>query len=350
MSALRVVVLADPYVPVPPRGYGGIERVLDFLLRGLAARGHEVTLIGHPASAPPGRLIPYGVPPHRGAVPRARELWQAGSAAWREVARAQVLHSFGRLAAIVPVLAMRRVGVVQSYQRELVPWRSVAVASRLAGARLRLTACSRSMLRTIADAGRPGDWRVIPNGVELARYVPSPRVPADAPLVFLGRLEPMKGPHEAIAIARAAGRRLVLAGNRVETGSAAGYFEARLAPALDGEQVRWVGEVDDAQKQALLAGAAALLMPIDWEEPFGIVMAEAMACGTPVIGYARGAVPEVVEDGVSGFVVRTADEAAAAVPRAVALDRGRVWAACERRFGDGAIVTQYEALYREVAA
>jgi len=117
----------------------------------------------------------------------------------------------------------------------------------------------------------------------------------------------------------------------------------------DGD-VDYIGPVDDAQKDELLGQSAALLMPVEWDEPFGIVMAEALACGTPVIGFARGSVPEVVRDGINGFVVRNCDEAARAVPRIDQLSRADVRADCEARFGDASIVSSYEVIYRRMAA
>jgi glycosyltransferase involved in cell wall biosynthesis len=176
------------------------------------------------------------------------------------------------------------------------------------------------------------------------------RVAADAPLVFLGRVERIKGPHHAIAIARRAGRRLVIAGNRVADADDAGFFEREIAPHVDDDAVRYVGPVDDVQKNQLLGGAAALLMPIEWDEPFGIVMAEALACGTPVIGFPRGSVPEVIVDGKNGFRCRDIDEAATAAGRLDGIDRVAVRADAERRFGHDAIVDEYERLYAEMAA
>ena len=185
------------------------------------------------------------------------------------------------------------------------------------------------------------------NGVDVTRYTCQPVVASDAPLIFLGRLDPIKGAHHAIAIARAAGRRLILAGNRVTAGPDVGYFDTSIAPHLDGEHVRYVGEVDDAAKDALLGEAAALLMPIDWEEPFGIVMAEALACGTPVIAFKRGSVPDIVRDGVNGFACATVEEAAAAVGRLGEIDRRRARADCEARFDASVIISQYEQLYED---
>jgi glycosyltransferase involved in cell wall biosynthesis len=343
VKPLRIALTADPYLPVPPRLYGGIERIVDLLARGLAERGHQVVLFAHPESRTAGELVPYGLPPHQGLCRRAAELAQIGTGLLRRSGRLDLVHSFGRLAALAPVLPLRRLPKLQCYQREI-PGRSVALARRASRGSLLFAACSASLIRGHA----PAPWRVVFNGVDLSLYRFVPEVPPDSPLVFLGRLEPIKGVHLAIAIARAAGRRLVIAGNRVETGGAAGYFEREIAPHLDGNTVKWIGPVDDAAKNDLLGSAAALLMPIQWEEPFGIVMAEALACGTPVIGLRRGSVPEVVRDGVNGFVRDTAEEAAAAVPLLAGLDRREVRRDCEARFGADAIVSAYEAVYREM--
>jgi glycosyltransferase involved in cell wall biosynthesis len=188
---------------------------------------------------------------------------------------------------------------------------------------------------------------VIPNAVPIDRYQFAPAVAADAPLVFLGRIEPIKGPEIAVDIARRAGRRLVIAGNVPDAYRR--FFDDAIAPCVDGRQISYVGPVDDAAKNALLGTAAALLMPIQWDEPFGIVMAEALACGTPVVGLARGSVPEVVDDGVTGFVGATVEDLAAAVAKLDAIDRAACRRAAEERYSDAVVVSHYEALYRDVA-
>jgi len=349
MRGMRIAITADPYLPVPPTHYGGIERVIDLLARELARRGHTVTLIAHPASRTTARLIAYGRPPHTGWRARAGELVDVGAALWRLRRDVDVIHSFGRLAALSLVLPLRRLPKIQSYQRDGVSWPNVRRAVALAGPSLVFTACSTSVFRgASADPRVGGEWRTIFNGVDTARYTCRTHVAPDAPLVFLGRLDPIKGAHHAIAIALAAGRRLILAGTRVAGGRDAGYFDRSIAPHIDGDRVQYVGPVDDEAKDRWLGTAAALLMPIEWEEPFGIVMAEALACGTPVIAFARGSVPEVVRAGINGFACRNVDEAVAAVGALGSLDRAAVRADCEARFSGSVIANQYEALYEEL--
>ena len=344
---LRIIVTADPYLAVPPLLYGGIERVIDFLVRGLLHRGHQVTLVAHPDSRTPATLVPYGAGTHWSRTERLTELAQVGRVLLTRIGRTDVVHSFGRLAALSPVLAIRGMGKVQTYQRERVPWGSCAFATQLAGASMRFTACGSHMWQDAANPD-PSRWRTVFNGVELERYPFVASIPGDAPLVFLGRLDRIKGAHHAIAVARRCGRRLVLAGPRATTGADADYFDEAIAPHLGDSAIAWIGPVDDAQKAALLGGAAALLMLVDWDEPFGIVMAEALACGTPVIGFRRGSIAEVVRDGTTGFVCDTEDQAVTAVGQLPRISRAAVRADCASRFASTVIVDQYEALYREV--
>ena len=342
---LRIAMTVDPYIPVPPATYGGFERVVAALVDQFIARDHKVTLFAHPDSRTPARQVPYGSPPHFGVRARATELWQVGSVLWRRRHEYDVVHSFGRLAALTPVLIDRTLPKIQSYGREI-PWSGIARAVRLGGSSVTFTACSDFMWkgRTRQQHGR---WMTVYNGVDLRLYSPTAAVDGDAPLVFLGRLERIKGAHTAIDIARRAKRRLVIAGNRVDSPEARAYFETEIRPHVDGQHVLYVGAVDDHAKNALLGRAAALLMPIEWEEPFGIVMVEAMACGTPVVGFRRGAVPEVVEDGRTGAVVGNAEDALAAIDRVRQLNRLDVRARCERRFGYSVIADAYERLYCE---
>jgi len=160
-------------------------------------------------------------------------------------------------------------------------------------------------------------------------------------------LTPEKGAEAAIRLARGANMPLRIAAKVPRDASR--YVKERIEPHIDGELIRFIGEVRDEQKQAFLANASALLFPIEWPEPFGLVMIEAMACGTPVIAFRRGSVPEVVEDGTSGFVVDGEVEAAAALSRIEDLDRRHVRQAFERRFATRRMTEDYRRIYRKLA-
>lgn len=161
-------------------------------------------------------------------------------------------------------------------------------------------------------------------------------------LVYLGRMIEDKGPHEAVRVARALGMELVMAGGGGD------FFEAEVRPLVDGELVRYIGRVEPAERNELLAGAAALLYPLVYPEPFGLAMVEAMACGTPVAAVGIGAVPEIVEPGVTGALAETPERLVDAVPRALELDRARVAARARERFDYRRMVDDYEALYRRL--
>jgi glycosyltransferase involved in cell wall biosynthesis len=296
-------------------------------------------------------LVPYGAPPHVGTWSRARELWQLGSALVRRRREFDAVFSWGRLAALAPILPDRRLPKIQRYCRNEVPWKGVQRAVRIAGPSISFAGASASVYDELPrQNGCGGRWSTLYDAIDTSAYDLVPSVAADAPLVFLGRLERVKGPHTAIAIAGRAGRSLVLAGNHATTGPEAEYFEREIRPHIDGRRVQYLGPVDDAAKNRLLGRAAALLFPIEWKEAFGIVMAEAMACGTPVIGFPRGSVPEVITDGVTGFVCRDVDAAAEAAGRLAAIDRARVRAECEARFSDRVLVDRMLVLIADAMA
>ena len=194
---MKIAVTVDPYIPIPPERYGGIERVVDFLVRGLVGRGHEVTLFAHPESRVECDLVPYGAPPHVGRSARVRELWQVGSRLYRLRDKIDLVHSFGRLAALLPVLPKRSLPKIQTYQRDVLPRRGIKRAVALAGPSLGLTACATHMYSNQSFAG---DWTTVFNGVDLDKYSFASTVSPDAPLVFLGRVERIKGTHNTITI------------------------------------------------------------------------------------------------------------------------------------------------------
>jgi glycosyltransferase involved in cell wall biosynthesis len=336
---MRVALTVDPEIPVPPEGYGGIERIVDMLARGLAERGYDVTLFAHPESAPPGQLVPW---PGRSSRSRVDTISNAVALARHIAGRSfDLVHSFSRVAYLAPLLPLR-LPKLMTYQRHI-SRRSVRLGTVLSHGTLWFTAISRFLMREVEAIGT---WRLVFNGVPLADYdfCRDPR--SDAPLVFLGRIEEIKGPHLAIEAARRSGVPLVIAGN-VPTEHRT-FFDERIKPHLDGSLVSYVGTVNDDAKKALLGCARALLMPVLWEEPFGIVMAEAMACGTPVIGLNRGAVPEVVADTVTGYVADDVDGLVAAVARLDRIDRRACRTRVEHLFSDRVIIDQYESVYSEM--
>jgi glycosyltransferase involved in cell wall biosynthesis len=211
---------------------------------------------------------------------------------------------------------------------------------------MRFAGASASVYDELSAQGKfGGQWCTLHDGVELSKFSFVSKVSPDAPLVFLGRIERIKGVHTAIAIAKKTGDKLLIAGNRSETHDK--YFEKEIAPQIDNQQISYMGPVDDVQKNLLLGSAKALLFPIEWKEAFGIVLAESFACGTPVIAYPCGSVPEVVKPGVNGFICANFDEAVKAVGRIQEIDRGRVREDCETRFSDRVIVDRLETILME---
>jgi len=338
---LRIALTVDPELPVPPVHYGGIERIVDMLVKELVRRGHDVTVFAHPDSTTAGQLVPW---PGRVSQSRIDTVLNTAKLLSRIlVGSFDLLHSFSRIAYMTPLLPLR-LPKLMTYQRHI-SHRSVKLGNQLSRGTLWFSGISHFLIR---DAASIGTWRMVFNGVPLADFDFSANPGPHAPLVFLGRIEEIKGPHLAIEIARRSGIPLVIAGN--VPAEHRGFFETQIRPHLDGSQVSYVGPVDDKSKNLLLGSARALLMPVLWEEPFGIVMAEAMACGTPVIGLARGAVPEVISDGQTGYVADDVRGLVAAVQRLDRINRADCRARVEQMFSEHAIVGQYEAIYRDMIA
>jgi len=251
---VRILLLMDPVIKVPPDHYGGIERVVADLADRLTLLGHDVTLWAAPGSHVNGTVEPFG---HEGEWTRWSNIRNTVTLAgrfFRGPRRFDVIHNFGRLAYLAPVLA-RDVPKVQTYMRTVDPG-NMATARRLGARRLHYTAVSAA----IRDTGRRGggDWSVIHNCAVPARYTYAGATdPATAPLVFLCRLDRCKGVHHAIAVARRLGRRLIIAGNISPLAHEQAYFDEEIKPLVDGELVAYVGPVGDAAKQTLLGGAAA---------------------------------------------------------------------------------------------
>jgi glycosyltransferase involved in cell wall biosynthesis len=344
-DVLRIAQIAPLYEAVPPAGYGGTERVIAALCNGLERVGHDVTLFAAESSATAARLEAHG-PPLRTRMSR-QELVDVSphlhlrmlEEVYRRADEFDVVHSHLDVWTMPFVGQVRTPSVLTLHGRldsdhvqAIVPlYPDVPLVS--------ISDSQREPLR-----GHDVTWAgTVYNGLDLAHYAESSS-PRGEHLVFMGRISPEKGPATAIDVARRCGRRLQVAA-KVDPMDLA-YFDAEIEPLL-GPDIDFVGEVDEERKPGLLAGAAATLFPSDWPEPFGLVMIESMAAGTPVIALRRGAVPEVVRHGVTGFICDTPDDMVAAVERLDEIDPE----ACRRharRFGIDAMCEGYEAIYRSL--
>jgi glycosyltransferase involved in cell wall biosynthesis len=344
--SLEVAVVAPPWITVPPRGYGGIESAVAEISSALVRRGHHVTLMAAPGSRSPARVVPLLEDEHPGEIGQtlfeidhvARAIDVVEEAA-RHGRPFDLIHDHSGFA-LVAIADRIDVPVLHTLHGPFTP--EASAFYRRHARKFWVTALSRSQLQS-----GPDDLRcvnIIPNPIDLSAWPLRRR--KDDYLLWVGRMTPGKGPHRAIAAARAAGRPLMLAGP-VQAGQEE-FFHRHVAPQIDGEAIRYISEVGGRAKQDLFAGASALLMPIRWPEPFGMVMIEALACGTPVIAFPEGAAPEIVEHGASGFLVDDEDQMAGAVGMLGDLDADRCRAAAQARYDVDLVACAYENAYRRV--
>ena len=339
---MRIAQIAPLAESVPPKLYGGTERVVSWLTDELAELGHEVTLFASGDSQTKAKLVPVCPRALRLAKPR-NDPTAAQSALIEAVARRA--HEFDVVHAHIdwlhlPILIRAGVPFLTTLHGRLdlpglsemiklfpaAPYVSISDNQRipLAGANWLSTVYHGMPEKLLKPSFSPGHY-----------------------LAFLGRLTHEKGAHVAIRIAQATGIPLRIAAKVPRDQRS--YFKEHLEPLVDGKNIQLVGEVDDRRKQDFLENAAALLFPIDWPEPFGLVMIEAMACGTPVIAFRAGSVPEVIEDGVTGFIVKSEEEAVRAVGLVEKLKRRKIRQIFQRRFTARRMANDYVDIYRQLA-
>jgi glycosyltransferase involved in cell wall biosynthesis len=340
---MRIAQLAPLAESVPPKLYGGTERVVAWLTDELVELGHEVTLFASGDSRTRGDL--HAVWPHALRLGRRRTDPNAAFALLLE-SIAKRAGDFDIIHAHIdwlhlPLLSQLGVPFLTTIHNRL----------DLPGLPDVVRAFPQAPFVSISDQQRlplpEANWSgTIQHGLPTNLFRPS--YEQGSYLAFLGRLTVEKGPEDAIRIANAVGKSLRIAAKipRAETT----YFKKHLEPHIDGNKIQLIGEVNEAKKQPFLANAAALLFPIDWPEPFGLVMIEAMACGTPVIAYRSGSVPEVIDDGITGFIVENEDEAIRAVKEVTRLDRRKVRARFEQRFSAQRMAREYEKQYRKLVS
>lgn len=346
---MHIGLVAPPWTPVPPPLYGGIELVVDELARGCDAAGHDVTLFTTGDSTCPverrwalarseGNRIGMAVPELRHAA-----------AAYAALGDCDVIHDH-TLAG--PLLAAARSSGLQQrppvvttvhgpLDGELADLYGAVAPS------VSVLCISRAQRRSASELPVA---RVIHHGIDPAKFTPGKGAGDDEGpyCLFLGRMAPDKGAHRAIAVARDAGVRILLAAKMRED-TEVRYFTDVVEPTLGPDAV-YLGEVAHEHKLHLLANAVALLFPIRWNEPFGLVMLEAMACGTPVLAFPTGAAPEVVDHGVTGMLCADETEMAAALESIAAIDRAACRAAVEGYFSSARMVAEHVAFYESLAA
>jgi glycosyltransferase involved in cell wall biosynthesis len=341
---MRIAQIAPLHECVPPRLYGGTERVVSFLTEELVHQGHDVTLFASGDSQTSAKLVRCCDMALR-FNPAVRDSLPYHLIMLDEVRRRtdqfDILHFHVDLihAPLVRDLAERTLTTLhgRSDLPDLAPFYA-------AFRDLPLASISNNQRGYLGNANWLGTvYHGIPRDLLPLRLNP------DGYLAFLGRISPEKRPDLAIEIAERSGMRLKIAA-KVDRADQA-YWETKIRPIVDDNpNIEFLGEIGERDKADFLGGAAALLFPIDWPEPFGLVMIEAMACGTPVIAYRRGSVTEVIEENVSGFVVDTIEDAVVAVRRIEELDRVKVRAEFERRFTAERMAHDYVRIYRQLLA
>jgi glycosyltransferase involved in cell wall biosynthesis len=339
---MRIAQVSPLVESVPPKTYGGTERIVSYLTEALIALGHDVTLFASGDSLTTARLRSCSAQALRND-PTCREPMAYHLMMMRRVlAEAHEFdvihfhtdllqfplfggHATPSLTTLHGRLDLPELGLFFNEYREI-PLVSISASQRATIATANwLGTVHHGLPETLLSEG-PGDGGY---------------------LAFLGRISPEKGPIPAIEIAQRSGIKLKIAAKVDRVDEA--YFHDHVEPLLDHPLIEFIGEIDEQQKSEFLGGARALLFPIDWPEPFGLVMIEAMACGTPVLAYPRGSVPEVIEDGLTGFVVDDVEGAVAALHRLDRLDRRAIRHRFEQRFSSRRMAHDYLALYAALA-
>jgi glycosyltransferase involved in cell wall biosynthesis len=339
LEPMRIAEVSPPWLAVPPSGYGGIEWVVALLADGLVERGHDVTLFATGDSRTKAELeYVFETAPGPKFI---NSLWHDAlhsHLVYRDVPRFDIIHEHTVWSGLVAA-ALVDVPVVHTLHGTFTP--KMRLIYEQVADRIWFVAISENQRALMPELRYAG---VVHNGIDTTLY--SLRERKDDFVLFLGRITPDKGPVRAVEAARAAGVPLVMA-VKIASPEEDEHWKKEVEPRLP-EGTTVLGEISHEEKADLLSRARALLFPIDWEEPFGLVMTEAMACGTPVIATPRGSVPEVVADGETGFVVPVEsypEAAAEALRRLGEIDAGACRAWVEKRFSKEAMIAGYEAVF-----
>jgi glycosyltransferase involved in cell wall biosynthesis len=340
---VRILLIMDPGIPIPPAQYGGHERLVYLFAEEYIKLGHIVTLLAGPNSHCSGNTITFGINDlKRSKLQRYKEVLFVWKYLLNNHNNFDLVHNFGRLFYLLPVLNLP-VKKIMSYGRKVSPF-GIKVINALPNKSLVFTACSDYCVNTGNVAG---EWHTIYNSMDFSNYNSTELNDKDAPLVFLSRLDKIKGADIAIQVALKTANKLIIAGNEPTTPDNIAYYKKTILPFIDQKQIIYVGSVNDRQKNVLLGKSQAMLFPLSGDEAFGLVMIEAMACGTPVIAFSHAAAPEVINEGASGFLVNNEQEMINAVGKIHLLNRTRCREIAEERFDVRVIAQQYLNLFND---
>jgi glycosyltransferase involved in cell wall biosynthesis len=326
---LQILLIADPIIPVPPSHYGGAERIVALYAQEFARLGHHIHLLAGPGSQRYGGRLHIHHAPSQAYLSRAHRKIRFQMQSLWAAQECDVVYNFGRFDYLESLMASSR-PMLHCFQNPIDQHQIDFVEQRIHN-KTALHFISNNQ-RSQASISAPS--YVIPNPIDSQVYTIGDG--SGGYLIFLGRLTFNKGVDVAIEVACRTERKLVIAGNVSKEEGGEQYFREQVEPHLDGDQIRWIGPVNDAQKLELLSNAEALLFPIRWDEPFGIVMVEALSCGTPVIATRRASTPEVIDHGLTGWLCEPETPSVDAFVNAVnhlhELDREACRRAAEQRF------------------
>jgi len=339
---MRILLLMDPFIPVPPVHYGGIERVIYDIACQYVKMGHSVTIISGPNSKSPDKLIEYG---RNSDIQYIKIDWKLSlelfSILRKEIKTHDVIHNFGRLFWMF-LIFFSKIKKVQTYMRYISP-RNIKILNKIGCRNITYTAVSDAIVKTGISGG--GNWKTVYNCTPIEQFEFVADVPSQAPLFFIGRLERCKGAHTAIKVAQLTKRKLIIAGTISPIEEEISYFENELRPHFDGELIQFIGPIDNERKNKIFGSCAAMLLPVEWYEPFPIVLPESYACGTPILAFPGGGVPEGIIHGQTGYISTSAEEMAAQVKEIYNLSRKKCRELAVELYSDLKIANDYFQIY-----
>ncbi|MFY7899350.1 MAG: glycosyltransferase family 4 protein [Chitinophagaceae bacterium] len=332
---MNILIIADPHIPIPPKGYGGTERIVHLLCSELQKKSYRVDLIAAKGSKTYGGKLYEHNAPTANKWSRIYRKIVFQFILWRALRNNTIIINFGRVDYLW-LAYLKSVKILASFANPLTE-SEIETVKKAKLAQIKLAGISKNHVKGFNGVN------VLYNGISVDQYKLNTIVQHDAYLAFLGRLTYNKGVDTAIRVANITGLPLRIAGNISKEEGGESFFREQVQPYLN-DRIQWVGEINDEQKNEFLGNALATLFPIRWEEPFGIVMIESLACGTPVIANNIGSVPEIIENEKNGFICNSESEMIAAIQKIQKIDRKACRVVVEEKFSGESMVSAYLSL------